>query len=147
MSMQDVYSKPGHLIRRVQQIAVATFMAECAEHDVTPVQYAALVAIRENPGLDATRIAALVAFDRSTLGNVLERLESKGMIARSASASDRRVKILHLSTQGAQLLQALEPSVASAQKKIVAALNPDQQRSLLQLLEKIVAAADAEVVG
>jgi len=53
MQLQDLYSKPGHLIRRAQQIAVAIFMEECANFDLTPVQYAALVAIRENPGTDA----------------------------------------------------------------------------------------------
>jgi DNA-binding MarR family transcriptional regulator len=97
--MDDVYTKPGHLIRRLQQMAVSVFTRECADHDITPVQYAALVAVRDNPELDATRIAALIAFDRSTLGNVLERLEAKGLIERRAKAGDRRVKILRLSTR------------------------------------------------
>ena len=47
MQLQDLHAMPGHLIRRAQQIAVAIFMEECAEFDLTPVQYAALVAIRE----------------------------------------------------------------------------------------------------
>ena len=88
--MEDVYHKPGHLIRRAQQIAVSIFLEECAPVDLTPVQYAALVAVRENPGIDATRLSALVAFDRSTLGNVLERMEAKGWIERRADPSDRR---------------------------------------------------------
>src|SRR5882762_4875440 len=88
MSMDDVYQKPGHLIRRAQQIAVSIFLEECAPLDITPVQYAALVTVRENPGIDATRLSALVAFDRSTLGNVLERLESKGLIVRIGSTED-----------------------------------------------------------
>ena len=77
MSMDDVLTKPGHLIRRAQQIAVAIFVDEVAAFDITPVQYACLVAVRDNPGADATRISALIAFDRSTLGLVLERLEAK----------------------------------------------------------------------
>src|SRR5262245_47087821 len=88
ITLADLSGKPGHLIRRLQQIAVAIFMEECADHDITPVQYAAMVAIRDNPGLDATRIAALIAFDRATLGNVLERLEAKGTIARRPSETD-----------------------------------------------------------
>src|SRR4051812_38804150 len=100
MSMDDIYHKPGHLIRRAQQIAVSIFLEECAAVDLTPVQYAALVTVRENPGIDATRLSALVAFDRSTLGNVLERMEAKELIRRSASKDDRRIKVLHLSAKG-----------------------------------------------
>ena len=76
---------PGHLIRRAQQIAVAIFMEECAAYDLTPVQYAALVAIRENPGTDATRLSSLIALDRSTLGNVLERLEARKLVTVACS--------------------------------------------------------------
>ena len=85
MQLKDLHSKPGHLIRRAQQIAVAIFMEECAGFDLTPVQYAVLVAIRENPGIDATRLSALIAFDRSTLGVVLERLEVRRLVKRYSS--------------------------------------------------------------
>ena len=45
-----IYDQPGHLIRRLQQIAVALFMAETKEFDITPIQYAALLAVRLHPG-------------------------------------------------------------------------------------------------
>ena len=76
--MDAVYTAPGYLFRRMQQIAVAIFVEECRAFDLTPVQYAALVAIHTHPGIDATRLSAVIAFDRSTLGNVIERLESQG---------------------------------------------------------------------
>ena len=138
MSMDDVYSKPGHLIRRAQQIAVALFMEECAAFDITPVQYASLVAIREHAGLDATRLSALVAFDRSTLGSVLERLEAKGLIGRSGSSRDRRVKTLRLTRVGLRMLRDVEPAVARAQERILAPLRPADRRRLLTLLTELV---------
>ena len=76
--MDAVYAAPGYLFRRMQQIAVSIFVEECKAFDLTPVQYAALVAIHTHPGIDATRLSAVIAFDRSTLGNVIERLESQG---------------------------------------------------------------------
>ena len=91
--------------RRAQQIAVSLFLEECAPVDLTPVQFAALVTVRDNPGIDATRLSALVAFDRSTLGNVLERMEAKELILRSGSKDDKRVKVLHLSPKGERVLQ------------------------------------------
>src|SRR5471032_8619 len=96
VTMDDVYAKPGYLFRRMQQIAVSIFMEECGDFDLTPVQYAALVAIRTHPGIDATRLSAVIAFDRSTLGSVIERLEAKAYIERKPGPGDKRVKLLHL---------------------------------------------------
>ena len=140
--MDDVYSKPGHLIRRLQQIAVSVFAQECAGHDVTPVQYAALVAVRDNPGLDATRIAALVAFDRSTIGNVLERLEGKGLIERRANPDDRRVKILKISRRGARLLESCEPAVVRAQERMLDPLDEIERRAFITYMRRIIARQD-----
>src|SRR5918999_4656132 len=103
ITMDDVYTKPGYLFRRMQQIAVSIFMEECRDFGLTPVQYAALVAIRTHPGLDATRLSLVIAFDRSTLGSVIERLEAKDLIARRPGTADRRVKSLHLTAAGRSL--------------------------------------------
>ena len=73
ITMDAVYTAPGYLFRRMQQIAVAIFVEECKARDLTPVQYAALIAIGTHPGIDATRLSAVIAFDRSTLGSVIER--------------------------------------------------------------------------
>src|ERR1700752_326053 len=96
VTMDAVYTKPGYLFRRMQQIAVEIFVEECKAYDLTPVQYAALVAIRTHPGIDATRLSAVIAFDRSTLGNVIERLETKQYIERKPSREARRIKLLYL---------------------------------------------------
>lgn len=138
METTDLYSKPGHLIRRAQQIAVSIFLEECAALDMTPVQYAALVTIRDNPGIDATRLSALVALDRSTLGNVLERLETKRLILRSGDRSDRRVKVLHLSTEGETILAQAEPLVERAQERILAPLTREDRRLFMGMLARLV---------
>src|SRR5471030_1646365 len=96
VTMDAVYTKPGYLFRRMQQIAVALFVEECRAHDLTPVQFAALVAIHTHPGIDATRLSAVIAFDRSTLGNVIERLETKAYVERRPSREDKRTKLLYL---------------------------------------------------
>jgi DNA-binding MarR family transcriptional regulator len=138
MHLRDLYSKPGHLIRRAQQIAVAIFMEECAAYDLTPVQYAALVAIREHPGTDATRLSALIAFDRSTLGSVLERLEARELVLRYPSPDDKRVKLLRISPSGRALLGRAEGAVRRAQRRILAPLEPADRATLMRLLHQLV---------
>ena len=140
--MDDVYLKPGHLIRRLQQMAVSVFAQECEGFDITPVQYAALVALRDNAGIDATRIAALVAIDRSTMGNVLERLEGKGFIERRANPHDKRVKLLKLSRRGARLLADCEPFVRAAQARMLEPLDAAERIQFTQMMRRMIARQD-----
>ena len=138
VAMDAVYTAPGYLFRRMQQIAVALFMEECRAYDLTPVQYAALVAIATHPGIDATRLSAVIAFDRSTLGNVIERLEAKQLIERKPAAEDKRVKLLHLTGIGAALLRDIMPSVDRAQARMLQPLKPADRKTLLSLLAQLV---------
>ena len=139
-TLSKVYAKPGHLIRRCQQIAVALFIEETAGRgfDITPVQYAALVAIEAHPGIEATTLSALIAFDRSTLADVIERLVGKRLVDRAADPQDRRVKRLSVTRAGERLLAAIEPAVERAQARILAPLPPAQRKRFLALLEQLV---------
>jgi DNA-binding MarR family transcriptional regulator len=138
VTMDDVYAKPGYLFRRMQQIAVSIFVEECRAFDLTPVQFAALVAIHTHPGIDATRLSAVIAFDRSTLGNVIERLETKGFIERKPSREDKRVKLLYLTKSGAALLRDILPAVDRAQARILEPLKPADRKTLMALLTQLV---------
>ncbi len=138
ITMDAVYAAPGYLFRRMQQIAVAIFVEECKAYDLTPVQYAALVAIHTHPGIDATRLSAVIAFDRSTLGNVIERLETKSLVERKPARDDRRVKLLYLTKPGAALLREIVPSVERAQVRMLQPLKPADRKTLLALLTQLV---------
>lgn len=138
MSISDVHKKPGHLIRRAQQISTAIFQEECGRYDLTSVQYAALVGICENPGIDATRLSALIAFDRSTLGNVLERLEKKGLIVRDGTENDKRIKVVKLSPAGRALLNKVRPAVERVQERLLEPLRPADRAVLMRLLDELV---------
>ena len=105
ITIDAVYAAPGYLFRRMQQIAVSIFMEECKAFDLTPVQYAALIAIHTHPGIDATRLSAVIAFDRSTLGSVIERLQAKDYIERKPAPEDKRIKLLYLTKPGVAILR------------------------------------------
>ncbi len=138
ITMDAVYAAPGYLFRRMQQIAVSIFMEECREFDLTPVQYAALIAIHTHPGIDATRLSAVIAFDRSTLGSVIERLEAKDYVARKPAPEDRRIKLLYLTKAGAALLREIIPVVERAQARMLQPLKPADRKTLLALLAQLV---------
>ena len=133
-----LFAMPGHLVRRLNQISAALFSEECAASGMTSVQFAALSAIRDTPDLDATRLSALIAFDRSTLGDVLERLETRGWIARHADGRDKRVKTLRLTPAGATALRDVEPGVRQVQRRLLAPLGKGDRATLMRLLTRLV---------
>lgn len=135
----DFAQAPGHLIRRAQQIAVAEFVREAASHDVTPVQFALMNAMLDTPGVDQITLANRVAFDAATSGSVIGRLEAKGWVRREADEHDRRRKLLYITEEGAQALQAMNAAVARAQHNILAPLSPADQTTFMRLLGQLVA--------
>jgi DNA-binding MarR family transcriptional regulator len=138
MSLADLYAKPAHLIRRAHQISWAIFLDECAEFGLTPVQYAALSAIGVHDGTDATRLSSMIAYDRSTIGSILDRLEKRDLIRREPSPHDRRQKLIYLTEQGHKLLEECEESVIRVQNRIVGVLSRDEREQFLKLLTRIV---------
>ncbi len=130
---------PGHLIRRAQQLAVAVFMEETAGFDVTPVQFAILNALMDDPGEDQVTLASRVAFDPATFGSVIGRLEAKGWVRREADPLDRRRKLLWTTARGEQLAVSMKQAVGRAQRRIVAPLDASEQREFAYLLGKLVA--------
>ena len=138
ITMDAVYTAPGYLFRRMQQIAVALFVEECRAFDLTPVQYGSLIAIHTHPGIDATRLSAVIAFDRSTLGSVIERLEAKKLIDRKPSPEDKRVKLLYITRAGAAVLREIMPSVEKAQARMLQPLKPVDRKVVMTLLKQLV---------
>jgi len=130
--------KPGHLIRRLQQIALALFMEQTKDFEVTPVQYSALIAIGNHPGIDQTALCNIIAFDRSTIGDVVGRLEKKKLIKRLNGAIDRRTKALYITPSGLKLLGEIEPAVQSTQRLILAPLKAGERNAFMTMLKHLV---------
>jgi MarR family transcriptional regulator, lower aerobic nicotinate degradation pathway regulator len=141
-AMSDKHSRlpdmPGHLIRRLQQIASALFLEQAKAFDLTPVQYAALVAIKNNPGLDQTTLCNAIALDRSTIGDVVGRLEKRGLISRKSGAADRRTKTLQITAAGNRMIRDIDGAVAETQRLILAPLKSNERSAFMAMLKRLV---------
>ncbi|NYG34905.1 winged helix-turn-helix transcriptional regulator [Sphaerotilus montanus] len=135
----DLDSLPGHDIRRLHQIAVALFMQETESFGITPVQFAALQAVHNVPGTDQRTLARTIGFDTSTIAGVIDRLEARGLTLRSASAQDRRVRLLTLTEAGQQLLADVTPSMLRAQERILAPLPEQERGEFMRMLGILIA--------
>ncbi len=138
MSIQKFYSRPGHLIRRLQQISVALFLEETGALGLTTVQYAALNMIAEVPGIDQVSLSNMIAFDKTTIVKVLDRLVDKGLITRTRSATDRRTNHLNVTPKGREVLKRIQPMLARSDARILAPLSKPDQRRFMEMLTQLV---------
>lgn len=140
--MRNVDDRPGHLARRFQQIAVSLFQeeAEAVGCDLTPVQFAALDAIARHPDIDQVTLSGLIALDRTTATGVIDRLERKGLVARTVSSVDRRARTLEITEEGRETLATITPAVEATQQALLSGLDPVEATHLLALLSKAIEA-------
>jgi DNA-binding MarR family transcriptional regulator len=134
----DRIEMAGHLIRRLHQQSTQVFQSrtQAAGFDLTSVQFAAMDAIAAQPGIDQASLAAMIGFDRATIGGVLDRLETKGLVARQVSPDDRRARVLMLTRAGQQQLAAVRPVVESLQDEILSSLTRTERKAFLALAGK-----------
>ncbi|MBK6803232.1 MAG: MarR family transcriptional regulator [Novosphingobium sp.] len=136
----DIYGMPGHLIRRLQQQSTQVFAARMREagFDITPVQFAAMDALAARPGIDQATLAQLIAYDRATIGGVVDRLEGKGLVERTISAADRRAREVRLTDEGSRVHAALLPIVRLVQQDIMAPVPPAEQAAFMAAMRRLV---------
>ena len=113
-------------------------MQETAEYDATPVQFAILNALMDDPGEDQITLSIRVAFDPATLGSVIGRVEAKGWITRKADPADKRRKLLWITPLGKTMAIGMKRAVSKAQQRILAPLDVDERVQLSALLTKLV---------
>lgn len=136
----DPRTLPGHLTRRLQQLAVALFNEEVAELSLTPVQYAALHAICKQPGIDQKTLAQTISYDAATIGGVIDRLEARGLVLRNVSPQDRRVRLVNPTHEGVQILQAVIPRVLQTQDRLMKPLSASERKELMRLMNVLIEA-------
>ena len=115
-------------------------MDETAAFDVTPVQFAILNALMDDPGEDQITLSNRVAFDPATSGSVIGRLEAKGWVRRESDPGDRRRKLLWATAEGERIALQMKRGVSKAQQRILAPLDEAEQAQFTRLLEKLVRA-------
>ncbi len=137
-AIRDLREKAGYLLRRAFQRSVALFTEATRDRDITSPQYVILVALALRPGVDQNSLAETVDLDRWTTGDVLARLERRGLVAREVDSADRRCRKLFLTVAGQELVEELEPSGVAVNHRLLAPLEPQEQRELLRLLRKLL---------
>lgn len=134
---------PGHLLHRAQQRAEEVFATLIGDDHVTLRQFVVLAAVDEQAGRTQTDLVRITGIDRSTLADMMGRMEKKGLIAREKSADDKRAKFVRLTGKGRGRLTEAAPHAIAADAALLDAMPKNKRRAFLDTLAGLVATIDA----
>lgn len=137
-SLVDPFSKPGHVIRRLQQYAVLIFHEETVGFDLTPTQYVTLQVLEHRPGIDQVTLCELTAIDRSMTARIVDALAQRGLIDKRPAANDRRANSLFITAKARRLLAGIDTSVDRSQAKILEPLRPVERRQFMRMVKTLL---------
>lgn len=134
--------EPGHcraweLLTRLFFSQRGQLPAVAGELELSPVQCHVLHLMQPNQPIPMGRLAETLACDKSNVTGLVDRLESRGLIARQASANDRRVKVLVLTPSGVRLRARLHQRLAAPPDPFQR-LSAAEQQALARILERLL---------
>ena len=137
-STPPVHRVPAALARRFDQICVSTLALALSDEELTPLEFAVLRYVGEEPGIDQSGLCERIGIDRNSTSLLITRLESKGFIDRRTDGEDRRARILNVTPQGKRLHDRVLPKVAAGRRRMLSVLEPDERELLLDLLVRLI---------
>jgi DNA-binding MarR family transcriptional regulator len=140
MTVGRLDRSPIHLLHRAVQCASDIFQGEMGDGDLTPRQYAVLVAVSQNEGMSQTHLVEKTGVDRSTLADIVRRMLKKGLLQRRRTKDDARAYAVRLTEEGWRVLKAADPLARRVDDKILSVLPGQQRERFLQDLQSIVQA-------
>jgi MarR family transcriptional regulator, temperature-dependent positive regulator of motility len=130
-----------HALHRATQAANDIFAKDQPAYGLTPRQLAVLVSIAENEGGNQRSVVDRTGIDRSTLAEVMRRLQRKGLLARRRTKDDARAYAVRLTGAGRALLQDAGEKALRTEERLVAALSSQDRQDLIRLLDVVAASA------
>ena len=134
----DIKRSVVHLLHRADQCTAETFSARLAHRDLTPRQFAVLVAVAAHDGATQTTVTDATGIDRSTMVDVVRRLLKRGLLQRRRSRVDARSYVVRLTPQGRGIVEAARPEATLVDAEILATLPSEDRDQFLRSLARIV---------
>lgn len=133
-----------HLLHRAGQCAGDIFHSEMASGDLTPRQFAVLVAVSQNEGLSQTSLVRMTGIDRSTLADIVRRMLRKNLLQRRRTKDDARAYSVKLTDEGWATLREYEPKVDRVDETVLSVLPEESRKRFLEELLLIVNALSGD---
>ena len=134
---------PLALARRFFQICTTAGAEAVSSAGLTPQEFAVMGYVNPTdgePDLDQSALAARLGVDRNSTSLLVGSLETKGLITRRISDTDRRARLVRLTPKGERLFHKLHPHALELQQQVLNVLDPTERKLFINLLVRIIEA-------
>ncbi len=138
---------PSHLLRRAEQFAADLFARSDLHDGVTLRQTVLMASIAEAEGASQSDLVRTTGVDRSTLAEMMARMEKRGLIARAAAADDGRAKSVRLTTEGRRALNDALPAIRAVDRALLMAMPAAQRGGFQAILSGLAESADSQLAA
>ncbi len=115
----------GYKIRRLQLVIIKELNSILRDFELRIMDFAILNVVEANPGLHQNGIAQLLGAEPPAVVLSLDRLEKGKHLIRRPSPEDRRVRTLHLTLGGKNLLKKANKAVEEQENRMKRAVGTD----------------------
>jgi DNA-binding MarR family transcriptional regulator len=137
----DLDTSPGHLLRRANQFANDLYTNEQDSAGLTHRQFAVLFAIDQREGASQTELVQATGIDRSTLADMIVRMQNKELLARKRTDEDQRANSVRITPIGRRAMRAAMPAVHKSEAGILDVLPQRMRGEFLKALTILAQAA------
>ncbi|MEA2913819.1 MAG: hypothetical protein QOJ15_5900 [Bradyrhizobium sp.] len=128
----------GFLVRLLDTRVHLLYEQLTAQNDITPRQFGVLLTLHQQGTLTLTELAGHIRVDRSTLGEMINRMAERSLITKRNNGSDRRSAEVSLAPAGKTVLLAIVTGAAQLQGALLAPL-PAEDRAHFMRCMKLIA--------
>ena len=138
-SHQDSQTTPpvSFLLKRAAQYSADLFAEQLGKTGMTQRQFTLMETVLENEGASQTELVRITGIDRSTLADLVNRLETQGYVRRERSSTDARVNFVFLTDLGRSSVRAARPVAMLVDQALVEALPPRLRKAFVTSLEEL----------
>jgi DNA-binding MarR family transcriptional regulator len=131
----------GFLVRLLDTRFKTLYEQLTAQSGITPRQLGVLLTLHQQGTLTLTELSRYIRIDRSTLGEMISRMEERSLVMRRRNGSDGRSAKVSLSPSGKDALFRLVSGVAQLPGVMLAPLAIEDRSSFLRCM-RLVAEPD-----
>src|SRR3982075_3552075 len=121
----------GFLVRLLDTRVHLLYEQLTAQNDVTPRQFGVLLTLHQQGTLTLTELAGHIRVDRSTLGEMINRMVERSLITKRNNGSDRRSAEVALSAAGKNVLLKIVTGAAQLQDALLAPLPAEDRANFM----------------
>lgn len=126
-------------LQRTASLLLQAFTRDLKACDLSAAQYNTLRILRGADGeaLTCGDIGERLVTPGPDVTRLLDRLETRGLVARLRDEADRRIVRARITEQGLALLAELDGPVERGLKRLLGSLGEERLRTLIQLLDQL----------